>query len=227
MMYELYGKSDFDLAFAPDEIAIGEWDALRQSNSAFYKNYERQSKSRVIQKLALGAPMLAGVQGGVVRTKSDYYVDTLAAHSENIVITSATQESAKSLAQLGGFEGTNALNEEVFKACTALSPEKRKELYELYRDGKELTNYDARMLEILKNPVYKDILVYNFAVETAGVMSLGAHLLRQCNLNPRNNYIFYMDSVSMNTSAFDRYTQYHYEKCLKAHAHGTGDKVLK
>jgi len=228
ILYELYGKSDFDLAFTPDEMAIGEWDALRQSNSAFYKGYVRESKPRTIQKMELGAPMLVGVQGGVVRTKSDLYVDTLAAHSENIVITFASQASVKSLIHHlealgtdqphGAFDGTNKLNEELFRACTTLTPEKRKELYEHYRDGKELTGYDARILEILKDPVYKDILVYNFAFETAGVMSLGAHLLRQCHLNPRNNYIFYMDSVSMNTSVFARYTKYQYEKCLKSQA---------
>ena len=168
IQYELYGPAWFDEVFSPDEIAIGQvgpyhgtpigksmdggnqypWRAL------FLRPSDTEDPGLVLGRLGpLAFPGTTGIlmdQNGTGRS------------NQNLTIVSVTPQAADSLVRHGGFPYVATCTQEFL----TLEKSKRRN----FVTGADLTRWQARIDELLSDPVFTGIRIY---VHPYAVMTLG------------------------------------------------------
>jgi hypothetical protein len=210
MLRELYGNAKFDSEFRPDEIAFASWEIIKSSNSATWGNLtnaDTVTDSAAVQTSAMGAMGFVGVSGYIRNVYGEDYLDAPVDRGENFITVSVSPAAAAELKRSGGFEEFNRMNVRIFELGKILYPA---------LESLALTNYDADKLDIgsvkdaafrelqsiLARPVYSEFKVF---VHPLGVMTLGEHIVRLLEKNPRTPYAFQLYPSRTNSGHYTRY----------------------
>ncbi len=197
--YELFGPSDFNLAFSNKQVVIGRVagfsdspleNTVRDFPAIYDENGERLSK--------MGPQALVGVTGYIGNVKGADFLDSPVDRGENFIITEMSKLASDTLNKNGGFSAYNKTNE---LAWTEYNSEKA-------QGKKNPTKHRER----LKDAFYTQTKVY---VHPLGIMTLGEHIERLLRINPRTPYTFRLYPDRNMTNLYEIYKKYKLSKCLE------------
>ncbi len=186
---QLYGQA-FDQYFSTNEIRVGAWRYVSGSDSALWGLVMRDPTtydSNAAISSALGKNAFSGRSGYIGNVYGEAYLDSPDDRGENFMTVSVTSAAAAALKAAGGFEIYNNKNLRLFELSRTLTD--RSALRYVGGDY-DVTSYGASAVEmqkILRDPVYRGYLTF---VHPLGRMTLGQHITRLLQINPRTPYKF-------------------------------------
>ncbi|MBF0361294.1 MAG: hypothetical protein HQK49_09795 [Oligoflexia bacterium] len=238
---ELY-KDSFNDAFTKDEVVIGDYDYLEQTNNPFfslkYKNYLIDPKGEQMAKE--GAATFIGVPGYIGHIRKEKFLDSKVDIGENFMLVDISKLASEEIKKYG-MDYFNKINHDVWmtnlrilklvKEQEMIKAEikKIKEIKNVkeseFNDAKiKLLNDDLEKKEkkikilkdkiedLLNRPFFKEIEIY---VHPLGVMTFGEHIKRLLRINKQSDYKIYFYQDSTNTALFKRYIDFMVHSCLK------------
>lgn len=206
----LYGDSAFNRKFRSDEITLAPWTVLNHSASATWGNMtsvDTITDTAAVETAKLGAGGFIGVSGYIGNVYGEAYLDNPVDRGENYLTVSVSLTAAAELKARGGFAAYNVMNTRLFELGKSLNPGlERLTLTTVDADTIQMSAYQRlvfkEMQQILKNPVYSAYFVY---VHPLGILSLGEHIVRLLERNPRTPYAFTLYPSKMNRGQYVRY----------------------
>jgi hypothetical protein len=201
IQYELYGPAWFDQVFSADEIAIGQVGPYHQTpigksmdtgndypwRALFLRPSDvGEDPGVTLGRLALAFPGSTGIlmdQNGTGRS------------NQNLTIVSVTPEAADSLVKNGGFPYVARCTQEFL----TLEKSKRR----TFATGPDITRWQARIDELLSDPVFTGIRIY---IHPYPVMTLGKMVDRLTRMDRTAVGLQFYD-VGREDLFFQRYRQ--------------------
>jgi len=206
----IYGDSSFNSTFRSDEITFAPWSVLNTSASATWGNMtatDTVTDTSAITTAKLGAGGFLGISGYIGNVFGEAYLDSPVDRGENFLTVSVSLSAAAELSQRGGFAAFNVMNRRLYELGLNLTPAlERLTLTSIDPARIEMT-FGQRlafqeMQSILANPVYTGYRVF---VHPLSTMTLGEHIVRLLELNPRTPYAFQLYPSRMNRGHYARF----------------------
>jgi hypothetical protein len=208
---ELYGKEDFDRAFTNDEIVIGTWGKVSNSNSATRGKHTGTVISDAYgeQAALLGGMALVGRTGYFGNVFGESYLDDKPNRGENLIVASITREASLEFRKAGGVKKFN----QMLRTAWDLRTENTK--LDPKKDAVKISENNSKISEILTNPFLSGVKTHTHPYNRYYSYSQLFEIVYDAN--PRTPYqiTFYEDVV--NYGLYDRYENYSIAKCLAAH----------
>lgn len=221
---ELFGPRGFDTAFAPREIAIGTWHVLNRSDGvlqgASAGTLTRDGLARVAS--AQGRQAFMGVPGYIGPVFDHGYLDDIHNQAQNFVVYDVTPEAAATLRRRGGFAYYNARMHDAWTLARTLPKGGRRQFQRLLSEGDPALraglsasqrNTVAQIDAILADPFFSGFRVY---VHRQGVQSIGYHLARMLDRNPRTPFKVEFALHNVHTTLMRRWFAYRVQACEAA-----------
>lgn len=219
---ELFGAEGFDAAFDAGEIVIGTFNQLRASDSVLLGaragEFVRDGLAR--RASAQGRQAFMGLPGFIFHVFDRMHLDDIHNQAENFVVYDVTPEAATALRAHGGFAHYNARSRVLWELSRSLPVARDDDYYERLlsdRDPALRAALDpaardtvARMDAILDDPFFRGFRIY---VHKLGVQTVGWHLARLLDHNPRTPFRIELALHNAHTTLLERYLDYRAGEC--------------
>ncbi len=219
---ELYGPAGFDAAFAADEIVIGTFRQLNRSRSVLQGRsagtYVHDGLAR--HASAQGRQAFMGLPGFIEHVFDKGSLDDLHNQAENFVVYDLGADAAEALRSRGGFARYNDDNRELWALARTLPTFGRRRYFERLLQEREPRLHQelplehrtivTRMDTLLADPFYRDFRIY---VHKLGVQSVGYHVVRLLDRNPRTPYRIGLALHNVDTTLQARYLAHRLQAC--------------
>jgi hypothetical protein len=215
---ELFGDADFNSAFATREIVIAPWSVLHGTASATWgnlSNVDTEVDRGAVATSKIGSQAFLGFSGYIGNVFGERYLDNPIDRGENFLTVAVSLAAGDELRKRGGFAQFNAWNRRIYELGRVLPPRlERLALTTQHPDTIQATANQrqafAEMQSILRNPVYTGYLVF---VHPLGTMSLGRHIVRLLERNPRTPYTFELYPSRVGRGIYARYVNRLLSRC--------------
>lgn len=218
---ELYGDTAFDAEFAAEELSIGTFLALHQTDSILLGAHAGDffADGKAVRTSAMGRQAFVGVPGFIEHVYDKGTLDDLSNQAENFVVVSVGEEAAQALAAHGGLAWYDQRNAEVWKLAQGIprvgeryferllferDAQLRATLAPRYRDTL------ARMDQLLDDPFYQQFVIY---VHPRGIRPIGYHIARLLDRNPRTPFSIDLAVHNLHTTLYRRWREAQLRHC--------------
>ncbi len=217
---ELYGPA-FDQAFDADELVIGTFIQLQRTRSILLGSeageFVRDGRARLAS--AQGRQAFVGVPGFLVHVLHRSRLDDHNNQAQNFVVYDVSAEAAAALRAHDGFDHYNRQNRRLWRIANQLSlrPPQNFERLLIDRDEALRSRLRGEQLELLAqldaivaDPFYGGFTIY---VHPQGVKSVGFHVARMLDRNPRTPYKIELALHNMHTTMYQRHVAHLLAQC--------------
>jgi hypothetical protein len=218
---ELYGDTAFDAEFAAEELSIGTFLALHQTDSILLGAHAGDffADGKAVRTSAMGRQAFVGVPGFIEHVYDKGTLDDLSNQAENFVVVSVGEEAVQALAAHGGLAWYDQRNAEVWKLAQGIprvgqryferllferDAQLRATLAPRYRDTL------ARMDQLLDDPFYQQFVIY---VHPRGIRPIGYHIARLLDRNPRTPFSIDLAVHNLHTTLYRRWREAQLRHC--------------
>ncbi|WP_456362579.1 hypothetical protein [Xanthomonas sp. F1] len=221
---ELYGDAAFDRAFSADELSIGTFLTLHDTDSILLGAHAGEffADGKAARTAQRGRAAFLGVPGYIVHVFERRYLDDINNQAENFVVAAVSAEAAAALRAHGGFAYYDGQNRRIWELAKALRGSGRERferlLYE--RDPALHARLDpaqqtvlAQLDALLDDPFYRGFQVY---VHPKGVKPIGYHVVRLLDRNPRTPFAIELTLQNLHTTLYQRWRDLQLRACAQA-----------
>lgn len=218
---ELYGDAAFDAEFAADELSIGTFLGLHDTDSILLGAHAGDffADGKAVRTAARGGQAFVGVPGFIEHVFDATTLDDLSNQAENFVVVDVGDAAAQALAAQGGLAGYDQRNHELWQLAQTLprlgrryferllferDPDLRRQLAPRYRGTL------ARMDQLLDDPFYQQFVIY---VHPRGIRPIGYHVIRLLDRNPRTPFSIDLALHNLHTTLYRRWREAQLRHC--------------
>ncbi|WP_439450715.1 hypothetical protein [Stenotrophomonas sp. ATs4] len=218
---ELYGDAAFDTEFAADELSIGTFLALHDTDSILLGAHAGDffADGKAVRTSAMGRQAFVGVPGFIEHVYDKGTLDDLSNQAENFVVVSVGEGAAQALAVHGGLAWYDQRNAELWTLAQRIprvgrryferllferDPDLRARLEPRYHDSL------ARMDQLLDDPFYQQFVIY---VHPRGIRPIGYHVARLLDRNPRTPFSIDLAVHNLHTTLYRRWREAQLRHC--------------
>jgi len=221
---ELYGDAAFDQAFTAQELSIGTFIGLHDTDSILLGHHAGTmfGDGKAVRTAAMGRQAFMGVPGYLVHAFDAQTLDDLNNQAENFIVVDVGPQAAQQLRSHGGFAYYDARNRELW-ALSRQVPRRGVAFFErllVAHDPRlraalqpEQADVVARMDALLADPFYQQFLIYS---HPRGIKPIGAHVARLLDRNPRTPYEIELTRHNLHTTLYQRWLQSRLQQCQAA-----------
>lgn len=218
---ELYGDTAFDTEFAADELSIGTFLALHDTDSILLGAHAGDffADGKAVRTSAMGRQAFVGVPGFIEHVYDKGMLDDLSNQAENFVVVEVGEGAAQALQLHGGLAWYDQRNAELWKLAQDIprigqryferllfdrDPHLRARLAPRYHDTL------ARMDQLLDDPFYQQFVIY---VHPRGIRPIGYHIARLLDRNPRTPFSIDLAVHNLHTTLYRRWREAQLRHC--------------
>lgn len=218
---ELYGDVAFDTEFAADELSIGTFLALHDTDSILLGTHAGDffADGKAVRTSAMGRQAFVGVPGFIEHVYDKGTLDDLSNQAENFVVVDVGEGAARALAQHAGLAWYDQRNAELWKLAQDIprtgqryferllferDPQLRARLAPRYHDALR------RMDQLLDDPFYQQFVIY---VHPRGIRPVGYHIARLLDRNPRTPFSIDLAVHNLHTTLYRRWREAQLRHC--------------
>jgi hypothetical protein len=226
---ELFGPAGFDAVFDREEIVIGTFRQHHTTRSILLGASAGELFGDGLARHAstLGRQGFAGLPGMIVHNFDRSHLDDINNQAQNFVVYEVDAEAAAALRERGGFAWYNRRNHELWQLARAL-PQRGRRAYQgllgerdpalrsRHAGQPQLAELDA----LLSDPFYRGFRIY---VHRHGVQTVGWHLIRMLDRNPRTPFRIELLLHNLHGTLFERYLQHQLAACRTGRAARDGE----
>ncbi|MCI2263150.1 hypothetical protein [Xanthomonas indica] len=221
---ELYGDAAFDRAFSADELSIGTFLALHDTDSVLLGAHAGDffADGKAAKTAQRGRAAFLGAPGYIVHVFERRYLDDINNQAENFVVAAVSAEAAAALRTHGGFAYYDGQNRRIWELARALRGPGRERFERLLydRDPALRARLDpaqqamlAQLDALLDDPFYRGFQVY---VHPKGVKPIGYHVVRLLDRNPRTPFAVELTLHNLHTTLYRRWRDLQLRDCAQA-----------
>ncbi|WP_255421588.1 hypothetical protein [Xanthomonas sp. 3498] len=223
---ELYGDAAFDRAFSADEVSIGTFLTLHDTDSILLGAHAGTffADGKAVKTSQRGRAAFLGAPGYIVHVFERRYLDDINNQAENFVVAAVSAEAAAALRAHGGFAYYDAQNRRIWELAKTLRGPGRERFERLLyaRDLALRARLDpaqqvvlAQLDALLDDPFYRGFQVY---VHPKGVKPIGYHVVRLLDRNPRTPFAVELTLHNLHTTLYQRWRDLQLRDCAQAPA---------
>ncbi|MXV06944.1 hypothetical protein [Xanthomonas sp. F4] len=223
---ELYGDAAFDRAFSADELSIGTFLTLHDTDSILLGAHAGTffADGKAVKTSQRGRAAFLGAPGYIVHVFERRYLDDINNQAENFVVAAVSAEAAAALRAHGGFAYYDAQNRRIWELAKTLRGPGRERFERLLyaRDPALRARLDpaqkaalAQLDALLDDPFYRGFQVY---VHPKGVKPIGYHVVRLLDRNPRTPFAVELTLHNLHTTLYQRWRDLQLRDCAQAPA---------
>ncbi|MFL0337263.1 hypothetical protein ACEU0A_000817 [Stenotrophomonas maltophilia] len=218
---ELYGDAAFDTQFAADELSIGTFLALHDTDSILLGAHAGDffADGKAVRTSAMGRQAFVGVPGFIEHVYDKGTLDDLSNQAENFVVVEVGEGAARALELHGGLAWYDQRNAELWKLAQDIprtgqryferllferDPQLRARLAPRYHDALR------RMDQLLDDPFYQQFVIY---VHPRGIRPIGYHIARLLDRNPRTPFSIDLAVHNLHTTLYRRWREAQLRHC--------------
>lgn len=218
---ELYGDAAFDTGFAAEELSIGTFLALHDTDSILLGAHAGDffADGKAVRTSAMGRQAFVGVPGFIEHVYDKGTLDDLSNHAENFVVVEVGEGAAQALALHAGLAWYDQRNAELWKLAQDI-PRIGQRYFErlLFERDPQLRarlapRYHAalvRMDQLLDDPFYQQFVIY---VHPRGIRPIGYHIVRLLDRNPRTPFSIDLAVHNLHTTLYRRWREAQLRHC--------------
>ncbi|WP_447905659.1 hypothetical protein [Stenotrophomonas sepilia] len=218
---ELYGDAAFDTGFAAEELSIGTFLALHDTDSILLGAHAGDlfADGKAVRTAAMGRQAFVGVPGFIEHVYDKGTLDDLSNQAENFVVVEVGEGAAQALALHAGLAWYDQRNAELWKLAQDI-PRAGQRYFErlLFERDPQLRarlapRYHAalvRMDQLLDDPFYQQFVIY---VHPRGIRPIGYHIVRLLDRNPRTPFSIDLAVHNLHTTLYRRWREAQLRHC--------------
>ncbi|MBY6281975.1 MULTISPECIES: hypothetical protein [Stenotrophomonas maltophilia group] len=218
---ELYGDAAFDTGFAAEELSIGTFLALHDTDSILLGAHAGDffADGKAVRTSAMGRQAFVGVPGFIEHVYDKGTLDDLSNQAENFVVVEVGEGAAQALALHAGLAWYDQRNDELWKLAQDI-PRIGQRYFErlLFERDPQLRarlapRYHAalvRMDQLLDDPFYQQFVIY---VHPRGIRPIGYHIVRLLDRNPRTPFSIDLAVHNLHTTLYRRWREAQLRHC--------------
>ncbi|HEL4220313.1 hypothetical protein I5U05_001215 [Stenotrophomonas maltophilia] len=218
---ELYGDAAFNAGFSAEELSIGTFLALHDTDSILLGAHAGDyfADGKAVRTSAMGRQAFVGVPGFIEHVYDKGMLDDLSNQAENFVVVSVGEEAAQALAAHGGLAWYDQRNAELWALAQDI-PRIGRRYFErlLFERDPDLRarlepRYHAtltRMDRLLDDPFYQQFVIY---VHPRGIRPIGYHIARLLDRNPRTPFSIDLAVHNLHTTLYRRWREAQLRHC--------------
>lgn len=218
---ELYGDAAFDTGFAAEELSIGTFLALHDTDSILLGAHAGDlfADGKAVRTSAMGRQAFVGVPGFIEHVYDKGTLDDLSNQAENFVVVDVGEGAAQALALHAGLAWYDQRNAELWKLAQDI-PRIGQRYFErlLFERDPQLRaglapRYHAalvRMDQLLDDPFYQQFVIY---VHPRGIRPIGYHIVRLLDRNPRTPFSIDLAVHNLHTTLYRRWREAQLRHC--------------
>lgn len=218
---ELYGDAAFDAGFSAEELSIGTFLALHETDSILLGAHAGDyfADGKAVRTSAMGRQAFVGVPGFIEHVYDKGMLDDLSNQAENFVVVSVGEEAAQALAAHGGLAWYDQRNAELWALAQDIPRIGRRYFERLLfeRDPDLRARLEpryhatlARMDQLLDDPFYQQFVIY---VHPRGIRPIGYHIARLLDRNPRTPFSIDLAVHNLHTTLYRRWREAQLRHC--------------
>lgn len=218
---ELYGDAAFDAGFSAEELSIGTFLALHDTDSILLGAHAGDyfADGKAVRTSAMGRQAFVGVPGFIEHVYDKGMLDDLSNQAENFVVVSVGEEAAQALAAHGGLAWYDQRNAELWALAQDIPRIGRRYFERLLfeRDPDLRARLEpryhatlARMDRLLDDPFYQQFVIY---VHPRGIRPIGYHIARLLDRNPRTPFSIDLAVHNLHTTLYRRWREAQLRHC--------------
>lgn len=223
---ELYGDDGFDAEFAAQELSIGTFNVLHDTDSILLGRNagELFADGKARRTSAMGRQAFMGVPGFIEHAYSQWYLDDISNRAENFIVVDVSDAAAQALAAHGGFEYYDQANRRVWALSRQLEAGSKRYFERLLyerdpvlraRLDPHARNIVAQMDAVLNDPFYRGFVIY---VHPRGIKPVGYHIARLLDRNPRTPFTLELAMHNLHTTLYRRWIDHRLHACAELSA---------
>lgn len=218
---ELYGDAAFDTGFAAEELSIGTFLALHDTDSILLGAHAGDlfADGKAVRTSAMGRQAFVGVPGFIEHVYDKGALDDLSNQAENFVVVEVGEGAAQALALHAGLAWYDQRNAELWNLAQDI-PRIGRRYFErlLFERDPQLRarlapRYHAalvRMDQLLDDPFYQQFVIY---VHPRGIRPIGYHIVRLLDRNPRTPFSIDLAVHNLHTTLYRRWREAQLRHC--------------
>lgn len=218
---ELYGDAAFDTGFAAEELSIGTFLALHDTDSILLGAHAGDlfADGKAVRTSAMERQAFVGVPGFIEHVYDKGTLDDLSNQAENFVVVEVGEGAAQALALHAGLAWYDQRNAELWKLAQDI-PRIGQRYFErlLFERDPQLRarlapRYHAalvRMDQLLDDPFYQQFVIY---VHPRGIRPIGYHIVRLLDRNPRTPFSIDLAVHNLHTTLYRRWREAQLRHC--------------
>ncbi len=218
---ELYGDAAFDTGFAAEELSIGTFLALHDTDSILLGAHAGDffADGKAVRTSAMGRQAFVGVPGFIEHVYDKGTLDDLSNQAENFVVVEVGEGAAQALALHAGLAWYDQRNAELWKLAHDI-PRIGQRYFErlLFERDPQLRarlapRYHAalvRMDQLLDDPFFQQFVIY---VHPRGIRPIGYHIVRLLDRNPRTPFSIDLAVHNLHTTLYRRWREAQLRHC--------------
>ncbi len=218
---ELYGDDAFDREFSADELSIGTFLTLHETDSILLGRHAGEFLADgEAKKTALrGRQAFVGTPGFIEHVFERKYLDDINNQAENFVVVDVSDAAARALRRHEGFAYYDQINRRIWSLAQRMpGPGPRRfERLLIERDPIWRREVPAEQQPLLKeldalldDPFYQGFLIY---VHPRGIRPIGYHIARLLDRNPRTPFAIELGLHNLHTTLYRRWIDAQLRQC--------------
>ena len=221
---ELYGDAAFDREFSADELSIGTFLTLHETDSILLGRHagEFLADGKAKQTALRGRQAFVGTPGFIEHVFERKYLDDINNQAENFVVVDVSDAAARALREHDGFAYYDRINRRIWSLAQRMpGPGPRRfERLLIERDPiwrREVPAAQQPLLKeldaLLDDPFYQGFLIY---VHPRGIRPIGHHIARLLDRNPRTPFAIELGLHNLHTTLYRRWIDAQLRQCTAA-----------
>ncbi len=218
---ELHGDTGFDAAFGNDELGIGTFLTLHDTNSILLGAHagELFPDGKAVRTSAMGRQAFMGVPGYITHAFGRDTLDDLNNQAENFIVVDVGADAAAALQAHGGLAWYDQRNRMLWQLSRQI-PRRGVRFFERLLDERDValraslndeeSGILQRMQVLLDDPFYRQFLIY---VHPRGIKPIGHHIVRLLDRNPRTPFEVELTVHNLHTTLYRRWQQAQLDHC--------------
>ncbi len=218
---ELYGDAAFDREFSADELSIGTFLTLQETDSILLGRHagEFLADGKAKQTALRGRQAFVGTPGFIEHVFERKYLDDINNQAENFVVVDVSDAAARALREHEGFAYYDQINRRIWALAQRMpGPGPRRfERLLIERDPIWRREVPAEQQPLLKeldalldDPFYQGFLIY---VHPRGIRPIGYHIARLLDRNPRTPFAIELGLHNLHTTLYRRWIDARLRQC--------------
>ena len=218
---ELYGDAAFDREFSADELSIGTFLTLHETDSILLGRHagEFLADGKAKQTALRGRQAFVGTPGFIEHVFERKYLDDINNQAENFVVVDVSDAAARALREHEGFAYYDQINRRIWALAQRMpGPGPRRfERLLIERDPIWRREVPAEQQPLLKeldalldDPFYQGFLIY---VHPRGIRRIGYHIARLLDRNPRTPFAIELGLHNLHTTLYRRWIDARLRQC--------------